>query len=137
VSPVAKNPRNYLDPPSGTQHQTTTSNLVTSDLSALILEYDGAIRILEDGLRNNWPVERYLYGTPIPGSANTQVERSRGLVREVLMPLQRPRMIWDERPPSNVEILRALEGLRSQRGLLVQIEARQAEGGSRKDNSNR
>lgn len=34
-------------------------------------------------------------------------------------------MIWDERPPSNVEILRALEGLRSQRGLLVQIEALQ------------
>ncbi len=46
-------------------------------------------------------------------------------------------MIWDERPPSNVEILRALEGLRSQRGLLVQIEALQAEGGSGKDNSNR
>ena len=39
------------------------------------------------------------------------------------MPLQRPRMIWDERPPSNVEILRGLEGVRSQRGLLVQIEA--------------
>ncbi len=88
MSPAAQNPRTYLDSPNGTQHQTTTPNLATSDLSALILEYNGAIRILEDGLRNNWPVERYLYGTPIPGLANTQVERSRGLVREVVMPVR-------------------------------------------------
>lgn len=124
VSPVAQNLRSGLDPQSDTQHQasTTAANPAGSYLSSRILEYNGAIRILETGLRNNWPLERYLVifdEIPVLGSANTQPESSRRLVRELLTPLQSPRTIWDERPPTNVEILRVLEELRSQRGLAI------------------
>ena len=112
------------NPPSGKQRQdltTATSN--AGNLSAIILQYNGAIQILETGLRNNWPLERYFAvfdESPSLDKANAQPDSSRRLVRDVLTPLQRPRVAWDERPTTNVEVLRVLERLRLQRDLLVQ-----------------
>ena len=134
VYPVVQNPRPLLDPTNGPRHQTPTAvaNPVANNLSALILQYNDAIRILEIGLCDNWRLERYIAvfdEVPALDSANAQLENSRRLVwrlvREMLTPLQQPRTIWDERTPTNVEILNNLERLRSQRDLLLQFETLQ------------
>jgi hypothetical protein len=124
TTPAPRDPYTYFELPNRPPSAAADPG---SHLSTLIQQYNGAIQILEAGLRNDWPLERYFAAfnvSPILMRANPYPASSWFLVRQSLTPLQRPRTIWDERPPTNFEIKRVLGRLRSQRDLLLQVEAR-------------
>jgi hypothetical protein len=92
-----------------------------SNLDTQIQQLNGAIKILERGVRENWPLERYFTNFDESPTLRSRSDLPQGSLRQVqqaLIPLKRPRTIWDERPPVNVEIIQVLNRLRGELSLL-------------------
>jgi hypothetical protein len=98
----------------------SSMNAQGDNLHTVLLEYTRAIRILTTGLQQNWPPDRYesAFGLGTAGASQKHIAACSG----VLQLLLRPRSIWDERMPFNVEVQGALDQCRQERGLLLSMQ---------------
>jgi hypothetical protein len=90
-------------------------------LQVALPDYDRTIQLLETGIRQHWNQEHFrkafaaAYG---PGILSGNHLTACGFPVEMLL---RPRGIWDERMPFDIEVQRTLEQCRGQRALAKQV----------------
>jgi hypothetical protein len=94
-------------------------NAQGDNLHTVLTEYNRAIKIFTTGLEQNWPPDRYevASGLGTAGASQGHIAACSGPIQLLL----RPRSIWDERMPFNVEVQGALDQCRQERDLLLSM----------------
>jgi len=111
----------------GTAHGQQTSPATTMSAESakrqtLLSNYNRSIGILATGLKQNWTPDHYR----IAFGMRTGLDDAPKHLTTCALPIQlllRPRTLWDERMPFNVEVSQALDQCRQQRDLLISMTA--------------